>query len=385
MERRSDLSILKSLDIDETFIRDKELQRLLNNYKSYQKTRFMQILSDAYIYFPLIQKKLVEEGLPASLVFMAMAESSFNNRAYSRRRATGIWQFMPRTARRCGLRIDMYVDERRDPIKATKAAIIYLKHLYKFFNKKWYLAVLAYNCGEGRVKKAIKKAKSDKLEKLLKIKKGTRRQYLPKETRNYIRKIIAMASISQSENILGDTGNLHFLNRGMSYPMATVKVKAGVTIKEIANAIFMSEKELKKLNPALRYGFVPPYVKKFKIYIPYNKLAVFKENFKRKNPKEKYVIYSVKSGDTLSSIGKKFGINWRIIKDFNGMKRTFLKEKQKLIIPVEKVRRFEYVVQNGDSLISIAKKFGMKLKTLKTLNNKIDMIYAGEKLIIEKR
>ena len=67
------------------------------------------------------------------------------------------------------------------------------------------------------------------------------------------------------------------------------------------------------------------------------------------------------------------------------MKRTFLKEKQKLIIPVEKVRRFEYVVQNGDSLISIAKKFGMKLKTLKTLNNKIDMIYAGEKLIIEKR
>ena len=194
-----------------------------------------------------------------------------------------------------------------------------------------------------------------------------------------------MASISQSENILGDTGNLHFLNRGMSYPMATVKVKAGVTVKEIAESIFMSEKELKKLNPALKYGFVPPYVKEFKIYIPYNKLAVFKENFKRKNPKEKYVLYFVKSGDTLSTIGKKFGINWRIIKDFNGMKRTFLREKQKLIIPVEKVRRFEYVVQNGDSLISIAKKFGMKLQNLKTLNNKIDMIYAGEKLIIEKR
>jgi len=385
MIRKPDIEVLRSLDIDETFIADKELQKLLNNYNSYQKTRFMQILSDAYIYFPLIQETLTKEGLPASLVFMAMAESSFNNRAYSKRRATGIWQFMPRTARLSGLKIDMYVDERRDPIKATKAAIKYLKHLYRFFNKKWYLAVLAYNCGEGRVRWAIKRARSDKLKDLLKVKRGKRKQYLPKETRHYIRKIIAMASISRSENILGDTGNLHFLNRGMSYPMAIVKVSAGTTLKEIASAIFMKEKEVKALNPALRYGFVPPYAKEFKIYIPYNKLAVFKENFVRKNPKEKYVLYSVKKGDNLSIIGRKFGINWRIIRDFNHMKGTFLREKQVLIIPVEKIRRFEYVVQNGDSLISIARKFGMKLDVLKKLNNKTNMIYAGEKLIVERK
>jgi len=160
LSRKNDVEILKSLDISESFLNDKEFQELKNNFRLYRSTIFIQILSDAYIYFPLIKKMLIKNNLPPSLVYMAMAESSFKNRAYSKARAVGIWQFMPRTAKNFGLNINLYVDERRDPIKATKAAIKYLKYLHGIFGK-WYLSILAYNCGEGRVLRAIKRAKSD--------------------------------------------------------------------------------------------------------------------------------------------------------------------------------------------------------------------------------
>lgn len=376
-------SVLKSLDIDETFLTDKEFQELRENYQLYRSNIFIQILSDAYIYFPLIKKMLSDADLPPSLVYMAMAESSFKNRAYSRARAVGIWQFMPRTATRFGLDVDLYIDERRDPVKSTEAAIEYLNYLHGLFGK-WYLAVMAYNCGEGRLSKAIKQAGSDDLNALLSVKKGKRRQYLPKETRKYIRKIIAMASIAQSENLMMSTDNMHLLNRGQSYPMATVEVGSGTTLREISESIGVSYREMRKLNASLNYGFVPPYVDKFEVHIPYEKVADFKENFKRKNPSEKYIVYRVKSGDTLSSIGRKFGINYKVIKDFNNIKGSFLSIKQKLIIPIEKAKEFEYIVQNGDTLSSIARKFNVELERLIDINNKKKMIYAGEKLIIQK-
>ena len=379
-----DVSVLKSLEIDETFLKDKEFQELRENYRLYRSTIFIQILSDAYIYFPLIKKMLTDKGLPDSLVYMAMAESSFKNRAYSRARAVGIWQFMPRTAQRFGLDVDLYIDERRDPVKATEGAIEYLTYLHELFGK-WYLAVMAYNCGEGRLKKAIKQAGSDDLNALLQVRKGVRRQYLPMETRKYIRKIIAMASIAQSENLMMSTNNMHLLNRGLSYPMASVEVGPGTHLKEISESIGVSYRELRVLNASLNYGFVPPYVKKFEVHIPYEKVADFKENFKRKNPNEKYLVYRVKSGDTLSSIGRKFGINYKIIKDFNGLRNSFLSLKQKLIIPIAKAERFEYVVQNGDTLSSIARKFNMELERLIDINNKKNVIYVGEKIIIQKQ
>ena len=214
--------------------------------------------------------------------------------------------------------------------------------------------------------------------------KGKRRQYLPKETRKYIRKIIAMASIAQSENLMMSTNNMHLLNRGQSYPMASVEVGPGTHLKEIGESIGVSYSELRMLNASLNYGFVPPYAKKFEIHIPYDKVADFKENFKRRNPDEKYLVYRVKNGDTLSSIGRKFGINFKIIKDFNRLRGSFLSLKQKLIIPIEKAQRFEYVVQNGDTLSSIARKFNMELERLIDINNKKNIIYVGEKLIIQK-
>ncbi len=378
-----DINVLKSLDIEETFLRDKEFQELRENYWLYRSTIFIQILSDAYIYFPLIKKMLSDSGLPPSLVYMAMAESSFKNRAYSRARAVGIWQFMPKTAERFGLEVNMYIDERRDPVKSTEAAITYLNYLYKEFGK-WYLAVMAYNCGEGRLMKAIKQAGSDDLNALLTVRPGTKRQYLPMETRKYIRKIIAMASLSQSENLMMSTNNMHLLNRGLSFPMASVEVGPGTTLREISETIGVNYQEMKTLNASLNYGFVPPYVDKFEVHIPYDKLADFKENFKRRNPDEKYIIYRVRPGDTLSSIGRRFNIHFKAIKDFNHLKGSFLSLNQKLVIPVEKAKEFEYVVQNGDTLSSIARKFNVKVEQLIDSNNQRKKIYAGDKLLIQK-
>jgi membrane-bound lytic murein transglycosylase D len=383
-ENEDQISVLSELEIDQSFQQNSELQKLLENYSVYRRTLFLQVLSDAYIYFPLIKQMLKEANLPPSLVYMAMAESNFNNSAYSRTKAVGMWQFMPKTAKIFGLKVDEYIDERRDPIKATRAAIKYLTSLHKRFGK-WYLAMMAYNCGGGRLNYAIKKAGSDTLESLLYCKNNTKRQFLPRETRNYIRKIIALSVLSEDEEMLLSSNNLHLLNRGLSYPLATVQVGAGTMLKEVAKAIDIKIDELKRLNVALKNEFVPPYANNFDLYIPYEKLARFKANFKRKNPDEKFVIYTVKAGDTLSSIGKSFGVNFHFIQDFNHLGRSsFLRLKQRLIIPIEKEERFVYKIKRGDTLSSIAKKFDLSLERIREINNqKLEVIYVGQKIIIQ--
>jgi len=378
----SDLAVLRSFDIDENFLQDPHYLNLRNNYQLYQSTLFLQILSDAYVYFPMIRQKLAEANLPASLVYMAMAESNFRTRAYSSRRAVGIWQFMPATAKRFGLEVNSYVDERRDPLKSTDAAITYLKYLHKRFGK-WYLAMMAYNCGEGRVDEAIRKAKSDRLDDLLVTKKGKRRQLLPRETRKYIRKIVAMTSIAQSDRLMLSSNHLHLLNRGNTSPLAKVSVPSGTTLKEIARAIRLEHKELRNYNSFLRYDFTPPYGKEHSIYIPYDKVAAFKSNYTPSKKRQKFVVYHVKRGDTLGGIGRKFKIPYGVIKDFNGLRNNTLSINQRLVIPVEKVARKEYIVRVGDTLRGIAKRFKTTVESIKRMNKKEEnTIYAGEKLLI---
>ncbi len=395
--QKQEISFLQALNIDESFLRDKEFQEVKNDYLSYKQEQVVNILSNASIYYPLIKDILEKEGMPTELVYMAMAESAFKNRAYSRTKAVGIWQFMPYTAKLYGLRVDEYVDERRDPIKSTYAAIKYIKRLHDEFGK-WSLAVMAYNCGEGRLRWAIDKTGSDDLEDLLEIKpkrksykckRRSRRfqkcQALPAETRRYIRKIVALASLAESERVLNSHDASYLLNRGMTYPMATVKVPSGTTMEEVANAIEENPRKIKSLNATLRYSFVPPYVDNFEIYIPYEKLPMFKEEFKAEANKNKFIVYTVKPGDNLSSIGRKFGIKFQLIKDFNNLRTSFLKLKQKLIIPVQKNQIIKYQVQKGDSLASIAKKYRISVDKILKLNNRNEKtIYVGEYLELQR-
>lgn len=384
-EDRRDRSVLVSLDVDESFLQDVEFQMLKNNYAVYRQQMFLRILSDAYIYQPLIKQVIADAGLPPALVYMAMAESSFKPRAFSSARAVGIWQFMPATAKRYGLRVDMYVDERRDPIKSTQAAIRYLSDLRSEFGK-WSLAIMAYNCGEGRLRKAIRQAGSDELSELLKVRPGTRRQYLPKETRGYLRKVLAMASLAESETLMLSASSEHLLNRGSSYPMTPVEVAAGATLQEVAQAIGESVTNLRLLNPSLRYEFVPPYGESYNLFIPYEKVAQFRQNYVRRANANRFVVYEVQKGDNLGGIGQRFGVAYSMIKDFNHLRSNLIRPGQRLIIPVIDNRvKNDYVVRRGDSLQSIARKFNTSVERLKDANNlQHNTIYAGEKLIIRR-
>lgn len=396
LQNKEEFLFLKKLDIEDSFFNNNEYKDFKTDYYTYKKEQLISILSNASYYFPLIQKILEKEGVPRELVYVAMAESAFKTRAYSSMKAVGIWQFMPYTAKIYGLRVDEYIDERRDPIKSTYAAIKYLKHAKKRFGK-WYLAIMAYNCGGGRVNWAIKKLGDDSLTALLKYREKSERfacprnrrekcQPLPKETREYIRKILAIATITQNPQTLNTLDASYLLNRGTSYPMATVNVKAGTTLREIARSINMREKKLRSLNASLKYSFVPPYVKSFDIYIPYEKLADFKENFKPKPNNQKYVVYRVKKGDNLGSIARKFGVRYKMIKDFNGLKSNLISLNQKLIIPATKTLILKHKVASGDTLISIAKRYNTTVDgILRSNNRKKRVIYVGEYLEIIPR
>ena len=376
------VDVLQSLDIDPTFINDKRLIKTEGLYKNrYKKAHFFRAMKDAYIFIPQVKELISRADVPPSILYLAMAESNFKTRAYSSKKASGMWQFMPRTGKIFGLKINNYVDERRDLIKSTKAAVKYLKQAHRKFGK-WYLAALSYNCGMGRVKKAIRRAGTDDLAVLL----NARKKYLPKESRHYIRKIVALALMSQDEDFMLKTDFDYLMNRGNAYSLATIKLPSGERISRVAKMLHMKLSELKKLNRHLKYDFVPPSKKGYDIYIPYIKLAAFKEDYRPRKLEQIYLVHSVKRGESLASIGHKYHIPYRVIKDFNGLRKNFLSLRQKLIIPIDKKKSFarnSYIVRKGDTLGSISRKFRLKLTRLRALNSLTsNNIHIGDRLIV---
>ncbi len=380
-----DRAVLASLDVDESFLHDPDFQAMKNNYAVYRQAMFLRILSDAYLYQPMIKQMIADAGLPPALVYMAMAESSFMPRAFSSARAVGIWQFMPATAKRYGLRVDLYVDERRDPIRATEAAIAYLKTLHREFDN-WALAVMAYNCGEGRMRRAIREVGSDRLEDLLRVIPGQRRQPLPGETREYLRKVLAMATLAESETLMLSSNTPHLLNRGSSYPLTTVEVGPGTTLQEIARASGERVETIRRLNPSLRYDFLPPYGQSHRVYVPYERAAQFRANFAGKSAGSTYIVHEVQSGENLGAIGRRYGVPYSMIQDFNNMRSTIIRPGQRLVVPVLRPEMDdEYVVQRGDSLSTIARRFNTSVEQLKNANNlQHNTIFAGDRLIIRR-
>ncbi len=362
-----EINILKSFDIDSSFLNDEVLGTTIKKYKtSHRKHNFFKSIDEAYLYIPIIKDILSQSGIPPEFLFLAMAESNFYIRAFSNKKASGLWQFMPITAQIYGLKIDTYVDERRDIIKSTKAAANYLNALYKRFGK-WYLAAMAYNCGEGRLHRAIKRAKGDDIKELLDPKKA----YIPKETRLYIRKILTLAILGSDERYLIRNKYAYLLNRSNAYPIASVSVPSGERLSRVAKALNLPTKELVKYNHHLKYDFVPPYGKKYTVYIPYDKLKTFKQYYKPKPLNNIYVVHTVKHGDNLSKIGNKYRISYKKIMDFNHLKSSKLSLKQRLIIPVNTPPLTSdalYVVRRGDTLSSIARNFQISVKELKRMN-----------------
>jgi len=329
-------------------------------------------------YRDLIAKILRDENLPADLLYLAMIESGFNPRAYSRARASGLWQFIRHTGRLEGLRIDHWVDERRDPVKSTRAAARHLKGLYAKLGD-WRLAAAAYNSGLGRVSRAIEKAGSRDFWKL----------ELPRETRNYVPLFMAAAIISK------DPAQFDFDPVEFDAPLQfdRVKLKDYVFLKAAAKSLRISQSALRDLNPELLHKITPPGRRYF-LNVPRGKGADFQRRYDRLPAAEKpeIITYEVERGDNISAIAAAFGVGVGIIKDANSLSNpNLIRPGQKLYIPTvgEGSRRGSttaHTVRRGESLSRIARSYSVTVDELKKWNGRRgDLIKPGEVLRVKSR
>ncbi len=244
-------------------MRDYEYNKLKNNIDKVTTKFFLMSLRRGQIFLPNLHEIIGNSDIPNIFLYMAMTESGFRLKAKSHKNARGLWQLMPSTARRLGLKIGGGVDERLDPIKSTEAAIKYLDYLHKRF-KKWYLVAIAYNCGGGKLRSAIKKAKTDDLLTLLNPKKS----YIPRESRNYIRRIIVSALLAFDRTIILKNNAQHLFGNCTGQKLKKVMLKKGISISKIAKKYKVSIKEIRKCNPQILSYRVPVVDNESYIYLP---------------------------------------------------------------------------------------------------------------------
>jgi len=331
-----ELKLLESFDIEASFLYDKTMNEIFAKNSGAYQDDFLNSIDKAYTYIPAIKNILAQNDIPKEFLYLAMVESHFSSLTVSNKDAVGIWQFIPETAKDYHLIVDNYVDERKDIIKSTKAAAIFFKKLYKRF-KKWYLVIIAYNCGASRLEQAIKEAKSDKLDILL----NKNKHYLPNESKRYIRKIVAYMLMGNNVDFLIHKEYAHFLNIENTYSIISVNIPSGESLQRVAKIIGLSFDKLKKLNRHLKYGFTPPYFKNYSIYIPYEKVTEFKKKYFTKSIPCKYEMYNVQKGDDLKKISKLYNVSYITLVTFNKLTNRKLVENQQLIIPIKQEVNYE--------------------------------------------
>jgi hypothetical protein len=246
---------------------NKQVRAYLVYFSTERKAVITRYLSRSTRYLPMIKEVFQEAGLPEDLAYLAMIESGFNPKAYSPAAASGMWQFIKGTGLRYGLAIDGYVDERRDPEKATRAAAQYLLDLYKQFGS-WYLAAASYNCGEGRVQRELNQSNHKNFWEL------SANQCLPTETKNYVPQMIAATIIAKNPEKFG------FKHVPYLPPMKFDKVAVTETTSLTAAAVAVNvpAEEVQALNPELLRGITPPETPSYTLKLPPNSKELFTKN-----------------------------------------------------------------------------------------------------------
>lgn len=331
-------------------------------------------LSRKTAYDSLIYTKLAQKRMPRDLIYLALVESGFNVKAYSRAKAAGMWQFIPETGIRYGLDVDFWVDMRRNPELATDAALSYLSALYAEFGD-WLLSMAAYNCGEGRIRRLIREKKADSTW-------GDRPVtywdlQLPQETMHYVPRILAAMVIGHFPD--------HYdvaINKRHLPAYDTVTVYDSFSLDEIAKFLKVPEDTLRTLNMELTMWCTPPNRDAYLLRLPYGTRASFVQNYDRmeKNGFSSWRQHKVRKGESLGNIAQQYGVRVAEIQRANEMKKNArLKVGRTLLIPVKvaprrstgkkpsKVRT--YIVQLGDNLASISRRFGVSQESLRIWNN----------------
>ena len=325
--------VFGEFDIDSEYIYDEGFNKFVEiHHKEYKRFYDNSIRRGGYL-ATTFKSMLIENNLSDLFLYLSMVESGLKLDALSPKSATGVWQFMRQTAKEYNLSVDSNFDERLDPILSTTAAIEYLHKLHQKFGK-WYLAMMAYNCGEGRLQKGINRAKSDDIEILT----DTKARYIPKETRLYIYKILLLSMIG--ENI-----SLGFTDEGMEYlygdEIVQVEVNAGENIDSIAKLIDIKPKKLRELNHHFKSGTIPVILPHYMINIPSSKVVDFYTlyMFKREinsSPTNHLISHIVSEGETIKLIANRYGTTIGEIISTNSLRAEALKRGDILIIPVSK-------------------------------------------------
>jgi membrane-bound lytic murein transglycosylase D len=405
-------------------------------YTERKRDQVERMLGLSDFYFPMFEELLDKYNLPLELKYLAVIESALDPRAVSHAGAVGLWQFMYGTAKMFNVEISSFVDERRDPVKSTETAVIYLKKLFGIY-KDWNLAIAAYNCGPGNVDKAIRRAggKTNYWEIY---------SFLPRETRGYVPLFVAATYAMTFYN----EHNLIPRVPAMPTTVDTVMVNNYLHFDQLSTVLGIDQEYVRALNPMYRRYIIPATPEKpYPLVLPYNKINEFIDrdtsvyawernkyfpNNALAGPVERNsgyfvpddvkgkskVVYTVKSGDTVGGIAKKYGVRLTDLAYWNNIKKNMIRAGQKLAIYVPEkskpkeskpvvdkeiassetkteaevqsvnITDFEfYTVKRGDTPTVIANRFGMKPDELMSINgiSSDRGLQVGQKLKIKKK
>jgi membrane-bound lytic murein transglycosylase D len=387
-------------------VMNEHVRKELESFKGPERDFFLAAYRRSGRYRPAILKAFKEAGMPQELTWLPLIESGFKVRALSRARALGLWQFIASTGYRYGLKRDQWIDERMDPDKSTAAAIAYLKELHQMFGD-WTTALAGYNCGEWAVMNRIKTQKINYLDNFwdLYVK-------LPHETAAYVPRLLAVLHIVNDPKAHG----LNLPPLDPEIQTEEVMINKQVQIKTIADALQVDEGHLEELNAELRLNMTPdsPYsfkvpegkeqillskVNDFPVYCPPAAAPAAPASVSSSSG---YILHTVRKGETLASISRKYGTSPRTIKDFNDFKKnqtlaagwkikvpaktgSLQAKGSKSVVPVAaKVEKpVKYVVKKGDSIWQIASQHNTTAKEIQNFNRlKGPALHVGQGLLI---
>jgi len=305
---------------------NEQVEYYLDFFTNRHRKTFARWLARSARYLPMIKEEFARAGLPLDLAYLPMIESGFNTTAISRASAVGTWQFMRATGRDYGLTVNDYVDERRDPVKSTKAAAAYLSKLYKDFDS-WHLAVAAYNAGEGRIKRAMKQSEKDDFWAIAKS------QYIHSETKLYVPQLIAAIMIAKDPEKYG------FADIDYAEPLdyEIVHVPKGTQLKAVAVACSLPEEKIVALNQHLSKSITPPSEMAYPLRVPTGTKEIITKNLPRvrKVTSTEFNLHEVGRGETLTTISKKYKLSKTTLLKANNLEYERLSLGQHLRIPYQ--------------------------------------------------
>jgi membrane-bound lytic murein transglycosylase D len=404
---------IQKMDLEMDFELNDRIFSFIQYFTVRNRDYIKMVLGRKEQYFPMYEETMRNQGMPVEIQHLSIIESSLDPKIKSRVGAMGLWQFMPATGREYGMHVNPDIDERMDPEKSTLAAAKYLKALYKMFGD-WEVALAAYNCGPGNVRKAIRKAGG-------KTTFWGIYNFLPKETRNYVPQFQAMLYV------LNHLEEHNLRLEEPSYPLEYehVNFDRALHLNRLASLSGVCLKDLEKLNPSINKGYVPESNRSMSLRIPKSKAFFIKDNLAwlsdslskttpillaSTNPLEigtgssstqhasSRLAYKVKSGDALGTIATRHGVTLTQIKQWNNLSSNLIKVGQVLIIHAsvepastktiamnsENPRSSKtYTVRPGDSLWVISQKHQLSIEQIKRLNNlNSTQIKPGQRLIV---